>query len=102
LTLVKFLMVTSAYSFVLAAVGVHGLAFGDLLSAVAASSLVAYLPVTANGIGTAEATGVALLGTLGVPATAVLSAYLLLRALVFVLAWLPVAFWLLLHRQEAG
>lgn len=102
LTLVKFGLTAVAYGCVLAAIGVHGLAPVDLLATVAASSLVAYVPITANGVGTAEATGVALFGGLGVAPAAVLSAYLLLRLLVLTLAWVPAGVWLALGRQPRG
>ena len=102
LTVVKFALVTAAYGCVMGSIGVRGVAVADLLSVVAASSLVAYIPVTANGVGTAEAAGVALFGALGVPAAAVLSAYILLRLLVMALAWVPVGLWLAFARQARG
>lgn len=102
LTVVKFALVTAAYGCVLGSIGVRGVAVTDLLSVVAASSLIAYIPVTANGVGTAEAAGVALFGALGIPAAAVLSAYILLRLLVMALAWVPVGFWLAFARQARG
>ncbi len=102
LTVVKFALVTTAYGCVLGSIGVMGVAVADLLSVVAASSLIAYIPVTANGVGTAEAAGVALFGALGVPAAAILSAYILLRLLVMALAWVPVGLWLAFARQARG
>lgn len=102
LTVVKFALVTAAYGCVMGSIGVRGVAVADLLSVVAASSLIAYIPVTANGVGTAEAVGIALFGALGVPAAAVLSAYILLRLLVMALAWVPVGLWLAFARQARG
>lgn len=55
----------------------------------AASSLVAYIPISFNGIGTVELAGVGLFGSLEIPAHVVVSVYLLLRAIVLVLACTP-------------
>lgn len=57
----------------------------------AASSLVAYIPISFNGVGTVELAGVVLFGSLEIPAHVVVSAYLLLRAIVLVLACTPLA-----------
>jgi uncharacterized membrane protein YbhN (UPF0104 family) len=70
----------------------------DVIPLVAISSLVAYIPISLNGLGTAEAAGIALFGTLGVSAPGVLASYLVLRALGLAVAWVPAALWLLLAR----
>lgn len=67
----------------------------EVLPPMAASALVAYLPITLNGLGTAELTGVALFAAIGLPPEGVLAAYLLLRVTVYLLAWLPVGLRLL-------
>ena len=66
----------------------------------ATSSLVAYLPISLNGLGTVEIAGVALFGTLGLPPGVVLSAYLSLRMLVLAIAWLPASVWLITLRAR--
>jgi uncharacterized membrane protein YbhN (UPF0104 family) len=65
---------------------------------VAISSLVAYIPISFNGIGTAEATGIVIFGMLGVHRETVLGGYLILRALGFAIAWIPAAVWMLIRR----
>lgn len=56
----------------------------------AAAGLVAYVPVSLNGIGTVELTGIALFGALGLPAAAILGSYLWLRFATLFAAFLPV------------
>ena len=60
--------------------------------AAVSSGLVAYLPLSANGVGTVEMLGSGLFGVLGMNLETVLSMYILLRLLNIVLAWLPAAF----------
>ncbi len=95
LTVIKFGLIASAYGAALRSLGGGAIAMGDLVTIVAASSLAAYIPLSPNGLGTAEAVGIALFGHIGVPQAAVLAAYLILRALVMGLAWVPVGLWFL-------
>lgn len=70
--------------------------------AAVSSGLVAYLPLSANGIGTVEFAATGLFGATGVGVASVLSMYVLLRAANFLLAWVPAAFLmpeLLPHRK---
>lgn len=89
LSLVKLAVVSAAYWCVFRALGFDGLDLQTVVPLVAASSLVAYIPVSLNGIGTVELTALFLFGALGIPSAGVLSAYVLLRLLTFVLAWAP-------------
>jgi len=66
------------------------------------SGLVAYLPLSANGIGTVEMAGAGLFGEIGVSLPVVLSMYVLLRLANILLAWVPAALLmpdLLRHRR---
>ena len=56
------------------------------------SGLVAYLPLSANGIGTVEVAGAGLFGELGIGLDIVLSMYLVLRLVNILLAWVPAVF----------
>jgi len=56
------------------------------------SGLVAYLPLSANGIGTVEVAGAGLFGELGIGLDVVLSMYLVLRLVNILLAWVPAVF----------
>jgi len=91
LTLLGICVIGTAYWCVFMALGYTELSLWRIVPLVAACSIVAYVPVSFNGIGTVEVTGIVLFGFLGVPAPAVLSAYLCLRLIVFALAWLPAA-----------
>lgn len=91
LTLVGIGFIGTAYWCVFVALGYTEIPFGKLILLVAACSIVAYVPVSFNGIGTVEVTGIMLFGLLGIPAAGVLSAYLCLRLIVMLLAWLPAA-----------
>jgi uncharacterized membrane protein YbhN (UPF0104 family) len=67
------------------------------------SGLVAYLPLSANGIGTVEIAGRGLFGEIGVSLAVVLSMYVLLRLVNILLAWVPAALLmpdLLSHRRR--
>jgi uncharacterized membrane protein YbhN (UPF0104 family) len=85
-----------AYWMAFSALGEKGHAFWAVTSLAMAAGLVAYLPISLNGIGTVEASGVAVFGILGIPPATVLAAYLVLRLLVFAVAWIPTAIWLLI------
>jgi len=83
LTVVKWLFTTALYLAAFRAVGVP-VGFEAAATIPVMSSLVGYLPLTVAGIGSMELTGVVLFGTLGVAPASVLSAYLLLRAVLVV------------------
>jgi len=95
LTVVKTGLIGASYWCVFRALGYGDIPLLQVIPLVAASSLVAYLPVSFNGIGTVEAAGLILFSSLKIADPAVLTAYLLLRANVMILAWLPAAVWFL-------
>ena len=99
MTSIKIGLIGGAYWCMFQALGHTEVALWRVIPLVAASSLVAYLPISFNGIGTVEITGVALFSTLGIAEPTVLSAYLILRVLVLALAWLPVGLWLIAGGQ---
>ena len=104
LTTVKIVLVGESYWCAFRALGYDGHDNFQVVFLAAASSMVAYLPISFNGIGTVEIAGVILFGWLGVPQAVVLSGYLLLRAMVLVIAWIPAGLWLLVAtpRQQHG
>ena len=89
LTVLKFALIVLAYWCVFRALGQGQLEYQRALPLVATSALVAYIPVSFNGLGTVEFAGIALFGSAGVEQSAVLTAYLLLRVMVLAIAWLP-------------
>jgi uncharacterized membrane protein YbhN (UPF0104 family) len=95
LTMVKTGLIGVSYWTVFRALGYVDIPLLQVIPLVAASSLVAYLPVSFNGIGTVEAAGLVLFSSLKIADSAVLTAYLLLRANVMLLAWLPAGLWFL-------
>jgi uncharacterized membrane protein YbhN (UPF0104 family) len=99
LTVLKFGFIVLAYWFVFRAMGQDQLEYLRTLPLVAISALVAYIPVSFNGLGTVEFAGIALFGSAGIAKAAVLSAYLLLRVMVLTIAWLPVSVALLTMRR---
>ena len=100
LTILKFGCSVLSYWFVFRALGQDQLAYLHTLPLVAISALVAYIPVSFNGLGTVEFAGIWLFGGAGIGKTAVLSAYLLLRFMVLTIAWLPVSLALMASRQS--
>jgi uncharacterized protein (TIRG00374 family) len=104
LTTAKVVFTGASYWCVFRALGYEGISLWPVIFLAAASSIVAYLPISFNGIGTVEVTGIMLFSELGLPHTAVLSGYLALRVAVLLLAWIPAGLWLLAtlrqqHRQ---
>lgn len=95
LTMVKTGLIGMSYWTVFRALGYADIPLLQVIPLVAASSLVAYLPVSFNGIGTVEVAGLILFSSLKIADSAVLTAYLLLRVNVMLLAWLPAGFWCL-------
>ncbi len=91
LSIAKMALTGLAYWCAFSAMGYHHTDPVAVTLLAAASSLVAYIPVSFNGVGTVELAGVVLFGALDIPAYIVVSAYLLLRAIVLVLACMPLA-----------
>jgi uncharacterized membrane protein YbhN (UPF0104 family) len=91
LSLGKFALTGVSYWLVFAALGEATLPLWPVAVIAASAGLVAYIPISFNGVGTVEFTGVLLFSTLGIPAPVVASAYLLLRAVNLAVAWIPVA-----------
>jgi uncharacterized membrane protein YbhN (UPF0104 family) len=88
-TTLKILLIGTAYWFVFQAGGADNLPWLDIVLLVTVSSLVAYIPISFNGLGTVEITGILLFSLLGLSEELVLSSYLVLRATVLLIAWLP-------------
>lgn len=98
LSIVKAVLIGTAYWAALLAMGAETVVWARTVMLASASSLLAYVPVSLNGIGVVEAAGVSLFGLMGVSAAVVLSAYLALRALVMVIAGVPaLVLWLRLR-----
>ncbi len=66
--------------------------FWHLVLLMSMGSLVAYLPLSINGVGTVEITGVFLFSQIGVASDLTLSAYLISRLIVIASAWCPTFF----------
>lgn len=88
-TTVKILLIGTAYWYVFRAGGAASGHWLDIVLLVTVSSLVAYIPVSFNGLGTVEITGIVLFALLGLGEELVLSSYLVLRATVILIAWIP-------------
>ena len=65
----------------------------------ASAGLVAYLPLSLNGIGTVELTGLTLFGALGLPPEKILAAYLWLRVATLAATFVPLLVLLLPMRR---
>lgn len=102
LTTLKVSLIGSAYWIMFKAFGEVDISIWSVIPLVAASSLVAYVPISLNGIGTVELTGIFLFSSIGLSESTVLTAFLLLRVLVYALAWLPTAALMLVTRKAAN
>jgi uncharacterized protein (TIRG00374 family) len=100
LTIIKIIMTGFSYWCVFLALGYNNIDPFGVIALVAISSLTAYIPISFNGIGTAEVVGVLMFETLGMIQADILTAYLILRGLVILIAWLPAGLWLLLAQQR--
>jgi uncharacterized membrane protein YbhN (UPF0104 family) len=102
LSLVKIGLTGISYWLVLGGLGAAAPLLPNVTIAAISSGLVAYLPLSANGIGTVEMAGAGLFGEIGVSLPVVLSMYVLLRLANILLAWVPAALLmpdLLRHRR---
>jgi uncharacterized membrane protein YbhN (UPF0104 family) len=102
LTVFKISLIGAAYWCMFKSVGSAQIPLTQMILVAAASSLVAYLPISMNGLGTVEFVGVALFAQLGIADSTTLTVYFALRLLVVALAWSPTAIWLLLGRKHTG
>jgi len=87
LTFVKWLIVSVVYYYAFLAFGVHAdwpeIAFIPIIS-----TLIGYIPISIAGIGTVEFTAVMLFNKVGIEQSAVINAYLLIRAIQVFLAFI--------------
>lgn len=92
LTLVKILLTGLAYWLTFRIMGEPELPFFAVTCIAMAAGLIAYLPITVNGLGTVEFIAIGLFAGLGTESATVLAVYLVLRVTVLILAWLPAIF----------
>ena len=88
---IKVFLIGAAFWSAFFSMGYHGLDITILIPLVAASSLVAYIPISLNGMGTVELAALGLFSVLDVPNAAILSVFLTMRITVLLLAWVPVS-----------
>lgn len=88
-TTLKIILIGTAYWYTFQASGAQHPPWLDVVLLVTVSSLVAYIPVSFNGLGTVEVTGILLFSLLGLGEELVLSSYLVLRLTVLGIAWAP-------------
>lgn len=98
LTWMKIGLTGFAYLAMFNAVGENSVTLLQVLPLMAASALVAYIPISFNGLGTVELTGIILFSLIGVTEAVVLATYLSLRLLLLALAWLPSSLWIVSRR----
>lgn len=90
-TVAKLMATGFAYWVVLGSLDANTPGFVATTAISQSAGLIAYLPISFNGLGTVEVSAVAMFRALGLESAAVLSAYLILRATALAAAWLPVA-----------
>ena len=87
LTVVKLFVIGFCYWAVFRALHVTPRSLFDVTVTANSTGLIAYVPISANGIGTVEAGGIYLFGLHGVTASIVLATYLTLRLSNLAMAW---------------
>ncbi len=98
----KIFLIAGAYWAVFRAAGVYHLDVFSMLCLVAASSIVAYVPVSFNGVGTVEWVGLYVFAVFDIDAATVLSVFISLRLMVIMLAWVPTGILLAFSPKPAG
>ena len=88
-TIIKVFLIGLAYAAAFWALGVEGPTVISITGLALASGLIAYLPISFNGLGTVEFAGVLLFKAIGIPEQVTLSAYILLRLSGLLIAWIP-------------
>ena len=101
-TVAKILLSGLAYWLLLRVMLVNAPGFPTTVIISQSAGLLAYLPVSFNGIGTVELSAIALFRAIDQDGAAVLSAYLILRTITLAIAWLPAAWWTLRKPALAG
>jgi len=94
-TAIKTLLTGLSYWLVLHAIDPAAPRFGTTTVISQSAGLIAYLPISFNGIGTVEVSAIALFRSVGLASATVLSAYLVLRATALAAAWGPATWWTL-------
>lgn len=89
LTPIKIILISIAYMSVFKAAGTNLISLLLIVPLVSLSSLISYIPISFNGIGTVEFAAITIFGSLGLEPSTILSVFLSLRVLVILLAWLP-------------
>lgn len=102
LSLVSFILLGLSYWAMFRALGYSALPVAETIAAAAACSLIAYVPISFNGIGTSEFGGIVLFGQFGIEGAAVISAFICLRLIVYTVAWLPAGIALFLSARDTG
>lgn len=93
LTVTKLIVTGTAYWAMFYALGETDLPMLRVIVLATMAGLIAYLPISINGLGTVEAAGLFLFGQVGIGATTVISAYIGLRVLVLGIACGPALGW---------
>ena len=78
-----------AYYLVFMALSVDRLTIIPTMLLCLSSGLIAYLPISLNGIGTVEATAYSMFALFNYQQDEILAVYLTMRAIVFIVAWVP-------------
>lgn len=102
LTAIKLLASGATYWLILTSITENTPSFFLVLSITQAAGLIAYIPVSFNGLGTVELSAMFLFDRAGVSPVTVLSLYLLVRAITMTVAWIPAIglIWLRLDRRH--
>lgn len=101
-TALKIVLVGTAYWFIFLAGGAPSPDWAGVVLLATVSSLVAYVPISFNGLGTVEVTGILLFSMLGMSEELVLASYLVLRVTVLTIAWTPSLFIYLFSGKSAN
>lgn len=102
LTLCKTILTGIIYWYVFQSLGYKETTILQITPLVAACSLIAYLPISINGIGTTEIAGIFFFSTVGISETSVLSTFIVLRFLIFIIGWTPVILYFLFRKTLKG
>lgn len=92
LTFVKVVLVGFSYYFMLLSIGKVDVSVVIIISLVMTSSLIAYFPLSINGLGSVELTSITLFSYVGISSSHILAMYALTRLTVYLTASVPLFF----------
>lgn len=102
LTIIKVILTGACFWLLLKGLGLNDASFFTTVTMVSAAMLVAYIPISVNGMGTVEWAGVFLFDQVGIESPLVISIFILFRVINLVLALIPSSLFIAIYKKESS